>query len=271
MKKYILLIAIAPALSLQSCIVKVKTVHDGQIGIKRSFGKVKPKALEPGLKLYFLGTRVFKLDGTVQRSRITTQARSRDGVLLTPSIDITFQLNKDMAPATFIKYGGNNRTLNDMYSTFIKPTVESTMAQFIGEKDAEGLYNIRREEIRNEMIARLNNALYNEGVQLNDVMVQTIGLSTSYRRLLSENALFEKKKENLDYQIELKKKENELKAVAAEGSKQRTIIYAEGDSAKYKIVGPELTPMILEKERIDAQKEIGKSGNAQYIIIEKAD
>ncbi len=271
MKKYLLISSLALSLGFQSCIVKMKTVHDGQIGIKRSFGKVKPKALDPGLKVFFMGTRIFKLDGTVQKSRISTQARSRDGVLLTPSIDITFQLNKEMAPATFIKYGGNHKTLHDVYATFIRPTVESSMAQFIGEKDAEGLYNIRREEIRTEMISRLTNVLYNEGIQLNDVMVQTIGLDTKYRRLLSENALFEKKKENLDYQIELKKKENELKAVAAEGTKERTIIYAEGDSAKYKIVGPELTPMILEKERIDAQKEIGRSGKAEYIIIQKED
>ena len=114
MTKSILLSALAgPSLitSTTSCLVKFKTIKEGEVDIKRSLGKIQEKTLDQGFRLYFVGTKIIKLDTKIKSIKIAQDARTKDDVLLIPNVELMIRINPDKAAQILNTYElkDNNR------------------------------------------------------------------------------------------------------------------------------------------------------------------
>jgi regulator of protease activity HflC (stomatin/prohibitin superfamily) len=123
-----LLVLILSLGSLPGC----KVVEDGELGIKKSFGKISPKALQPGLHWnIFIANEVEKWDVKTQRRSIKLDIPSREGLMVRVEGTVLFK-PKDVVK---LRIG-----IGESYvSRVLDPAIIGAVREEIGRKRVEDL------------------------------------------------------------------------------------------------------------------------------------
>nr|MBI1231589.1 prohibitin family protein [Cytophagales bacterium] len=246
MRKYvILLVAI---LGIASCTV----VRQGEVGVKRKFGKLSPDIVEAGLVSFNpFSTRVLKVPIRTVNQEITLNLPSKEGLTIESQISILYSIERNKVPFILEDVGP------DYERVFILNVFRSAASDVSAQYLAKDMHSGMRAEIENEILEKMHESLRPRGFMIERVLMKSIRLPEELSRAIERKLAAEQEAQQMEFVLERERREAERRKIEAEGTREAQKILAEG-----------LVREIIELRSIEAFRELANSPNAKIIITD---
>lgn len=246
MKNYaILLLAI---LGLASCTV----IRQGEVGVKRRFGKLNPDIVEAGLVSFNpFSTRVLKVPIRTVNQEVNLSLPSKEGLTIESQISMLYSIEKSKVPFILEDVGP------DYERVFILNVFRSAAADVSSQYLAKDMHSGMRVEIENEIMKKMNESLRPRGFMIERILMKSIKLPEELSRAIERKLAAEQEAQQMEFVLERERREAERRKIEAEGTREAQKILAEG-----------LVREIIELRSIEAFRELANSPNAKIIITD---
>lgn len=259
------------AFFISSC----QVIRPGQVGVKSTFGKVKPRALTEGLKIYnpFL-SRINRLSLRTQNLEVNLPLPSKEGLTIGSEISILYKIQAEKAPEIFQQMGLAYE--NDV----ILPVFRSAAADITSKYFAKDMHSGERSVIETDIQMRMDAILRPRGIQIESVLMKGIKLPEGLARTIEEKLKAEQDAQRMEFVKEKEQRDAERRKIQVQGEKEAEIISAEAQKrvAELNAEG-RATSMLIEAEAraktdvVKAEAEgkasiIAAEAKAQTIILE---
>ena len=256
MKRILTLVILCAFVILSGCVIKLKSVKSGNIGVKQTFGKYKEKTLNPGLKVYSLGTRILQVNLAPTRFVISQPTRLSDGSVIDPTVHLFLKINPERAVQLLNEqYAERSRKVSpNSFSSWITSVTQECIAKTSAQYSAFEDVNNNRELYKEQLLIQLNGR-FKAFFTIEDLTIPSVQMNREKANALDNHSVLTQRLINMDLEIQLAQKRIVLDSLRAV-SERRT----------NEVINPSLTPEVLEKERIERNQLL--NGNQQTIIIE---
>jgi regulator of protease activity HflC (stomatin/prohibitin superfamily) len=247
--RFLLLLGMAAVTLLQSCAV----VRQGEVGLKRTSGRLSHRVLQPGL--YGINPFVSVMRKIPVRTQ-TLQAKfealpTQEGLAVGTEITTIYRIMPDSAFYIEANLGSS------FEQEVILPVLRSATADVTSRFTAKDLYTAERSRIEKEIITEMTKNLGARGFVIEAVLLKCIFLPEGLLRSIEQKLQSEQEAQRMQFVLQREKQEAERKRVEAEGIRDAQKIISEG-----------LTPLLIQFRTIDAFRELSKSPNSKLIITD---
>lgn len=237
-------------LMLQACSCTV--IHQGDVGLRRVWGKIDPKPIGPGLTFYeVISTDIIRVPVRTSRVTVDFVLPSKEGLNIETRIAILYRIVPDQAASVIGTIGA------DYEETMIASVFRSAAADVSARFYAKDMYSAERSKIEKEIAAAMSTILNTRGFVIEAVLMKSISLPPGLARAIEEKLQAEQAAEQMRFLIEREKLEAERRLIAAAAVRDAQKIVAEG-----------LTPEVIKMESIEAFKALAESPNTKVIITD---
>jgi regulator of protease activity HflC (stomatin/prohibitin superfamily) len=245
MKTIINLLLIAVLTS--SCAV----VRPGEAAMKQKLGELDDKVTTQGTIWYNpFTTRVVKESIQTLNLELLLSLPSKEGLSVASEISILYHLEVDKVPNILREIGTN-------YSSVITNVFRSAAADVCSQFFAKDMHSGRRADIEEEIKARMDVNLREQGIIIEAVLLKSIQLPPGLSRSIEQKLQAEQDAMRMEFILQTERLEAQRKLIEAEGTRDAQKILAEG-----------LTPAIIKIRSIDAFRELARSNNSKVIITD---
>lgn len=248
MKNYKLLFLTMALLSLcfQSCV----TIKQGEVGVKRKFGKFADEGYTEGLKVYNpLFSRVIKISTQTENLEVGLNIPSKEGLNILSEVSILYNINPNDAPELLRNIG------TDYERNVILPVFRSAVADVSANYFAKDMHTGERSNIEQSIKERMMSYLDVKGIEIEAVLLKSIQLPNSLAMAIEEKLEAEQQSERMQFVLTQTERQAEQRRIEAEGIRDAQKIIAEG-----------LDKNILQFKSLEAFEKLAKSPNAKIII-----
>ncbi len=240
------LIIIFLSLSFFSCV----TIRQGNVGVKRTVGKIDEKIIEPGARFYnFFATRVIVVPIKTENIEVKLELPSKEGLNVTADISILYHIEKTKATDIVGTIG------MEYESTVILPVFRASAADVTAKYMAKDMHTGNRFEIESAIKDQMMKLLADRGFVIEAVLMKSITLPAGLYQAIEEKLQAEQDAQRMEFVLLKEKQEAERRIIEAEGIRDANKLISEG-----------LTPQVLQYKTIEAYRELSKSPNAKMII-----
>lgn len=228
MKKYfLLLIASIVMLNLTGC--GLKTVDDGQTGVKADFGKFSEEPLRTGWHWYIPGVSWIEVWNVKTRElKETANVPSSEGLIST--LDVSLLYNVPIDKAVFVR-----KTVgSDFEQTIVEPYFREAIRNVASGYEVKSLYSEEgRGKIGRQILEFLKTKLEPRGIIVQDVLLRDVRLPSAFSDSIQQKLKTEQ--ESLQKQFELTKaqKDAEIAVAKAKGVAESNKIIAGSITESY--------------------------------------
>lgn len=246
MKKSIILNAVLAALVMTSCTV----VKQGEVGVKRSFGKISPQPLMEGARGFNpLTTTITKLPTRTMNIEVRTPLPSKEGLTVQSDVSILYRLEGSYAPQIVEKLGSNYENV------VILPVFRSAVADVSSKYFAKDMHTGERSQIEASIRELMMAQLKDRGFVVEAVLLKSIVLPAGLTRAIEEKLEAEQESQRMEFVLTKERQEAQRKTIEAAGIRDSQQIIAEG-----------LSPLLIQFKSIEAFNKLSTSNNAKVII-----
>ena len=246
MKKIITTILISILIS--SCV----TVRQGEIGVKRKFGKINSDAFSAGLyPLNPFVAKMIKVPTRTMNLEVNLSLPSKEGLTIKSEISILYRIKSEMAPDIVENIGTN------YVDNAILPVFRSASSDISANFMAKDMHSGKRSQIESAIKDRMSELLFERGFVIEEVLLKSIILPQELSMAIERKLKAEQESMAMEFILEIEKKEAERRRIEAEGNRNAQMILSEG-----------LNEAIIKLRSIEAFKELSKSPNAKIIITD---
>ena len=248
---------IACALGLLIIFTSCSTVEAGHVGVSQVFGKVQDTPLDPGLHFVNPLATVTHLDTRTQTytmSHVRSEGQkegddsvdviSSDGLKVNMDVSILYNLQPDKAIFIVKTVGG------DVSENIVRPQIRAAIRDNAAAHTAVELYSTKKDVFVANVQKQLQAATSKYGIETQQVLLRSIQLPPEVMKAITDKMQAQQSSQAMQYKLEQTKQE---------ADRQRA--EAQGEADANRIRTQQLTPEILEARRIDAFKDLAKSGN----------
>lgn len=247
MRKSLFLLVVA-CIGLSSCAV----VRQGEVGVKRKFGRLNPTVIEGGLVSYNpLTTAVLKVPVRTTNQEVRLSLPSKEGLTIESEISILYSIEKNKVPFILEDVGLNYP------SVLIMNVFRSAAADVSAQYMAKDMHSGMRAQIEHQILSKMDESLKQRGFIIERVLMKSIKLPEELSRAIERKLAAEQEAQQMEYVLERERKEAERRKIEAEGTREAQKILAEG-----------LVREIIELRSIEAFRELAKSPNSKIIITD---
>ena len=241
-----LLSALALAGVMSSCTI----VRQGEVGVKRSLGKIQPVTLAEGPKLFnpFVST-IIKVPTRTMNIEVRSPLPSKEGLTVQSDISILYRVESSYAPKIVEQLGRNYDQV------VILPIFRSAVTDISSKYFAKDMHTGQRGSIEREIKELMMSQLKQRGFVVEAVLLKTIVLPAGLTKAIEDKLESEQDSQRMQFVLDKERQEA-----------QRRIIEAEGIRDAQKIINEGLTPMLIQFKSIEAFKQLSTSPNAKIII-----
>ena len=241
-----LLSALALAGVMSSCTI----VRQGEVGVKRSLGKIQPVTLAEGPKLFnpFVST-IIKVPTRTMNIEVRSPLPSKEGLTVQSDISILYRVESSYAPKIVEQLGRNYDQV------VILPIFRSAVTDISSKYFAKDMHTGQRGSIEREIKELMMSQLKERGFVVESVLLKTIVLPAGLTKAIEDKLESEQDSQRMQFVLDKERQEA-----------QRRIIEAEGIRDAQKIINEGLTPMLIQFKSIEAFKQLSTSPNAKIII-----
>ncbi|MCU0323779.1 MAG: SPFH domain-containing protein [Spirosomaceae bacterium] len=285
-------LAIVIGITMSSCAI----IRQGEVGVKRTLGKISPVTIEQGAKFYFpLGTTILKVPVRTVNIEVKPDLPSKEGLTINTEISILYRLKPETVPVVVDKIGLG------FENEVILPIFRSASADVSSKFYAKDLHSGERAVIEKAIKDQMNTILEPRGIVIENVLLKSIRLPAGLARSIEEKLQAEVDAQRMEFVKERQKREAERSIIEAEGKKEIAKVQAEGEK-NAKIIAAEalkrsieieaegranalkveteaqaqanewlnktLTPSILKYKQIDAFRVLSNSPNSKVILTD---
>jgi prohibitin 1 len=233
-------------LLLTSCTV----IRQGEIGVKRTFGRFSDKTFDGGLRFYnpFVSSFV-NISVRTENLEVQLSIPSKEGLNIVAEVSILYNVVKESVPQIL-------RTIGTGFETnMILPVFRSSVADVSARYYAKDMHTGERTAIERAIRDQMMIYLKDKGINVEAVLLKSIKLPASLSKAIEEKLEAEQQAQRMEFVLQKARQEAERKKIEATGVKDAQVILSEG-----------LTPSILQFKSIEAFLELAKSPNSKIII-----
>lgn len=264
------LIVLISSLFFYAC----STVQPGEIGVKKTFGKLSERTYSQGL--YYVNPFTSSMERIPTRTvnmEVNLSLPSKEGLNIESNISILYKIEADNVQR-FIQ------TLGPNYETVISSVFRSTAADVCARYLAKDMHSGMRADIEREITQRMNEYLKEKSIIIEAVLLKSIKLPPGLYNSIEGRLEAEQEVMRMQYVLKTEELEADRKVIEAQGEvktmevrlerekleAKRQVIKAEGQRDAQKIISDGLSEKILEIRSIEAFDNLSKSPNAKVII-----
>lgn len=228
MKRYFLLLIVSVfVLNLTGC--ALKTVDDGQTGVKADFGKFAAEPLKTGWHWYIPGiTWVEVWNVKTRELKESANVPSSEGLIST--LDVSLLYNVPIDKAVFVR-----KTIGSNFEqTIVEPYFREAIRNVASGYEVKSLYSEEgRGKIGAQILEFLKSKLEPRGIIVQDVLLRDVRLPPAFSDSIQQKLRTEQ--ESLQKQFELAKaqKDAEIAVAKAKGIAESNKIIAGSISENY--------------------------------------
>lgn len=233
---------------LSSCSV----IRQGDIGVKRTLGKLKEKEIGPGLVVYnpFV-SRVIKLPTRTVNLEVKLTLPSKEGLNIKSEISILYNVQSNKASDIIETIGPNYEEV------VILSVFRSAAADVCSRFYAKDMHTAERATIEKEIAEHMARLLNGRGFNIEAVLLKSIQLPPSLATAIEDKLAAEQFAQRMEFELQRERLEAERKIIEAQGVRDAQKILSEG-----------LNEQIIKLRSIDAFKELSASPNTKIIITD---
>jgi prohibitin 1 len=231
---------------LSSCTV----VRQGEVGVKRTLGKIQEKPLMEGLRGYnpFV-TRIIKVPVRTVNIEVRSPLPSKEGLTVQSDVSILYRVEGEQAPKIVEKLGQNYEQI------VILPVFRSAIADVSSKYFAKDMHTGQRAEIEKSIKEMMMAQLKERGIMVESVLMKSIVLPAGLTKAIEDKLEAEQDAQRMQFVLDKERQEA-----------QRRVIEAEGVRDAQKIINEGLTPMLIQFKSIEAFNKLSTSPNSKVII-----
>lgn len=247
MKKNIVLSSIlALTVAFSSCTI----VRQGEVGVKRSFGKISPEPLMEGARGFNpFTTTITKLPTRTMNIEVRTPLPSKEGLTVQSDVSILYRLEGSYAPKIVEKLGKNYEQV------VILPVFRSAVADVSSRYFAKDMHTGQRSEIERSILNLMMEQLKDRGFFVEAVLLKSIVLPAGLTKAIEDKLEAEQDSQRMQFILDKERQEAERRTIEATGIRDSQKIIAEG-----------LTPLLIQFKAIEAFNKLSMSPNSKIII-----
>lgn len=247
MKKLSFAIAVLSSSALLSGCVIIKP---GEVGVRRTLGKLQPKVLEQGVHgVNPFATTVIRTPIRTVNLEVALNLPSKEGLNINSEISILYKIEKASVPTLIENIGGS-------YEPIIRSVFRSSSADVCAQYMAKDMHSGKRAEIESQIAVTMNEILQPQGIFIEAVLLKTIQLPPGLYNSIESRLEAEQQAMRMQYIIDQERREAERKVIEATGDRDAQQIRSEG-----------LTKEILELRRIEAMQKLAESPNSKLVFV----
>lgn len=236
------------AFALASCTV----VRQGEVGVKRKFGKLNANISDAGLIGFNpITTRVIKVPIQTVNQEVRLNLPSKEGLTIESEISILYNIEKNKVPFILEDVGENYERV------LIMNVFRSAAADVTAQYMAKDMHSGMRGQIESQIQDRMHESLRERGFIIERVLMKSIKLPGELSRAIERKLQAEQEAQQMEYVLDRERKEAERRRIEAEGTRDAQKILAEG-----------LVREIIELRSIEAFRELANSPNTKIIITD---
>ena len=226
------------------------TIRQGDVGVKRTFGKIDSEAIEPGLRLYNpLFTRIIRVPVRTVNLEMALALPSQEGLNVQSEISILYRVVPEAAPQVLSEIGRNYE------QALVQAVFRSAAADVSARYMAKDMHSGSRAEIEAAIASLMAETVSERGFFIEGVLMKSITLPPGLYEAVEAKLAAEQDAQRMEFVLQRERLEADRKRIAAEGERdaQQALTSA-------------LTPEVIEWNRIEAFRELALSPNAKVII-----
>lgn len=228
------------------------TVTQGQVGLKRVWGRLEPTPIEPGLVFYeAISTDIVLVPVSTTTVTVDFVLPSKEGLNIATRMSILYRILPERAADVIGTIGV------DYEESLIAAVFRSAAADVSARFFAKDMYSAERSTIEKAIATAMGETLNNRGFVIEAVLMKSIALPSGLARAIEEKLQTEQDAERMRFLIEREKLEADRKRIEAAGVRDSQKILSEG-----------LTPEIIKLRSIEAFKVLSESPNAKVIVTD---
>lgn len=228
------------------------TIGSGEGAVKYSkfTGTDVNTTYDEGLHLHAPWVTLIKYDLRVQEQLEEITALSSNGLSIGLDASIRWRPKGVELGELHINYG------RDYYKKLVQPELRSAIREIVGQFLPEELYSTRRQELQDQVLQRVKDAVEQRSVTIDAILIRDIELPTLIREAIENKLQEEQEAERYQFTIAKERLEAERKAIEAEG-----------EAEFQRIITASLTTQFLRFKGIEATLELAASPNAKTVIV----
>ena len=247
MKTKIFLVLCLSAL-LTSCAV----IRPGDVGIKRTLGKLKGKTKTQGVIFFnpFTSTIVRVPIRTVNKE-IRLNLPSKEGLNVQAEISILYHIEEEKVSEIISTVGRRYE------QTLILSTFRSASADVCARFFAKDMHSGQRGVIEKEIKTQMSKLLDGRGFVIEAVLLKSITLPKGLYAAIEAKLRAEQEAQQMTFVLQREEKEAERKRIEAQGVRDAQLIIKEG-----------ITDENIKWKSLEVLKDISMSPNAKLILTD---
>lgn len=235
-------------IGLTSC----ATIRQGEVGVKRTFGKYKDRPYTEGLRFFNpLASTIVKVPVQTENLEVAISLPSREGLNIAADISILYNVKPNRVPDLL-------RNVGLWYEdNVILPVFRSAIADVSARYYAKDMHTGERAQIEDAIQERMSEILQDKGIIIENVLIKSIRLPGNLSRAIEEKLQAEQQALRMEFVLQEARQEAERKRIEAEGVRDAQKIISEG-----------LNPSILQFKSIEAFMKLSNSPNTKIIVTD---
>jgi len=240
------LAAVLCSFFFSSCV----TVREGNVGVKRTIGKIKEPSLPAGPRWYnpFV-SKIIIVPVNTQNLEVSLPLPSKEGLNVETQISILYHVESDKATDVVATIG------EDYLNTIILPVFRAAAADVTAKFMAKDMHTGNRLDIEKAIRTKMMDILGDRGFVIEAVLLKSVTLPRGLYQAIEEKLQAEQEAQRMEFVLQKEKQEAERKKIEAGGVRDANKIISEG-----------LTPEIIRYKSLEVYRELSKSPNAKVII-----
>lgn len=231
---------------VSSCAV----IREGEVGVKRKFGKYENVPYTEGLKIFNpLTTRILRISTQTNNMEVELSIPSKEGLNIQAEVSILYNVIAKEAPDILRNIGP------DYERNVILPVFRSAVSDVSSRYFAKDMHTGERASIEEAIRVQMTSLLEGRGIIVESVLLKSITLPRNLARAIEEKLEAEQLSQRMQFVLDQEKQEAQRKRIEAEGVRDAQNIISQG-----------LDPLVLQFKSIEAFLELAKSPNAKVII-----
>lgn len=233
-------------------LVGCTTVRPGEVGVRRTFGKLAENWRGPGLVVVSpFGARIIRVPVRTKNLEVNLDLPSAEGLNVRAEVSILYSLDKDLVPALLNSVG------EDFERSLVLPVFRSAAADISARYFAKDMHSGERSGIEEAIRERMMLRLTERGIDIEAVLLKSIQLPPGLYAAVEEKLSAEQEAQRMSFVIQREEREAERRRIEAAGIRDAQKILEDG-----------LSERIISWRSIEAFLELSRSNNAKIIITD---
>ncbi len=233
---------------LSSCAI----IAPGEVGVKRTLGKLKPKVYQPGVVgVNPFVSRIVRVPTRTVNLEVRLNLPSKEGLNVLSEISILYHINSQKAPELIETVG------EDYEDIMILSVFRSAAADVCSRFLAKDMHSGQRAVIEGEIRSHMDSLLADRGFVIESVLLKSISLPPGLYDAIETKLEAEQIAQRMEFELEQERLEAQRKKIEAQGVRDAQQILAEGLSIE-----------IIQWRSLEVLEKLSASPNAKLIITD---